>query len=153
MAQYCTFYLEDRIFGLDILLIQEIIRLQEITPVPNAPAFVAGLANLRGQIVVAVDLRLLFGLPPRGDRESINIILRSEGDAISLVADKAGDVVDFGEEPIIPPPGLRKESRADLILGVLKLKDTLLHVIDTEAIFKNHSQNQKALEAKSTSLA
>lgn len=147
MAQYCTFHLEDRIFGLDILLIQEIIRLQDITPVPNAPAFVAGLANLRGQIVVAVDLRKLFGLPPLGSRDSINIILRSEGDALSLVADRAGDVVDFGDEPIIPPPSLHRGGPADLIRGVLKLKDTLLHVIDTEAIFRTRN----TLEAKQPS--
>jgi purine-binding chemotaxis protein CheW len=138
MAQFCTFYLGEKTYGLEILSIQEIIRIQDITPVPHSPSFVAGLANLRGQIVVAVDLRKLFGLPPLPRfREPINIILSSNEEAISLLADKAGEVIDCGSETMVPPPSLQKGPASDLIKGVFKLKHTLMNVIDIEAIFKN----------------
>jgi purine-binding chemotaxis protein CheW len=140
MAQYCTFHLGGKIYGLEILAIQEIIRIQDITPVPHSPDFVAGLANLRGQIVVAVDLRTLFGLPPLPRfQESINIILSSSEEAISLVADKAGEVIDFGTETMVPPPSLQNGPAPDLVKGVFKLKDTLMNVIDIEAIFKTRN--------------
>jgi purine-binding chemotaxis protein CheW len=138
MAQYCSFYLDDRAFGLDILSIQEIIRLPDITRVPDAPAFVAGLANLRGQIVVAVDLRILFGLPPAAaSLQPVNIILSSDGEALSLVVDRAGDVLDFGEAAMVPPPGQPRGQASDLIMGVFMLKNELLHILDIQAIFTN----------------
>ena len=140
MAQYCTFYLGEKTYGLDILSIQEIVRLPDITPVPQAPEFVAGLTNLRGQIVVAVDLRKLFGLPPLPRSQApINIILSSKEELLSLLADRAGDVIDFGDEAMVPPLSLLKGPTSDLIQGVFKLKDTLMNVIDTEAIFKDRN--------------
>ncbi len=140
VAQYCTFYLGEQTYGLDILSIQEIVRLPDITPVPDTPAFVAGLMNLRGQIVVAVDLRKLFGLPPLPRSQApINIILSSKEELLSLLADRAGDVVDFGAEAMVPPLSLQRGRTSDLIKGVYKLKDTLLNVLDTEAIFKDRN--------------
>jgi purine-binding chemotaxis protein CheW len=140
MTQFCTFYLGEKIYGLEILSIQEIIRIPDITPVPHSPAFVAGLANLRGQIVVAVDLRKLFGLPPPPRfQEPINIILSSNEEAISLLADKAGEVIDFGNETMVPPPVLPRGPASELIKGVFKLKDALMNVIDVQAIFKTRN--------------
>jgi purine-binding chemotaxis protein CheW len=136
MAQFSTFYLDDRIFGLDILSIQEITHLQDITPVPDAPYFVEGLANLRGQIVVAVNLRKIFSLPPRaGSKNPIHIVLHSEGEVISLMADRAGDVVDFGYESLVPPPDLSKHPSPGLIRGVFQLERSLLNILNVDAIF------------------
>ncbi|HKP98364.1 MAG TPA: chemotaxis protein CheW [Fibrobacteria bacterium] len=152
MTQFCTFYLGEKTYGLEILSIQEIVRHLEITPVPNSPPFVAGLANLRGQIVVAVDLRNLFGMPrlPRS-QDSINIILSSEEESLSLLADRAGEVIDFGDEAMVPPLSHQVGQTSDLIKGVFKLKDTLLNVIDTESIFK--SRNGLDAKAAQPSLA
>lgn len=140
MTQYCTFHLGEKIYGLEILSIQEIVRHLEITPVPQSPPFVAGLANLRGQIVVAVDLRNLFGMPrlPR-PQDSINIILSSEEESLSLLADRAGEVIDFGDEAMVPRLSQQRDPTSDLVKGVFKLKDSLLNVIDTDAIFKNRN--------------
>lgn len=140
MTQFCTFYLGEKTYGLEILSIQEIVRHLEITPVPHSPPFVAGLANLRGQIVVAVDLRNLFGMPrlPR-PQDSINIILSSEEESLSLLADRAGEVIDFGDEAMVPPLSQQRDQTSDLVKGVFRLKDTLLNVIDTDAIFKNRN--------------
>ncbi len=140
MTQYCTFYLGEKTYGLEILSIQEIIRIPDITPIPHSPFFVAGLANLRGQIVVAVDLRKLFGLPPLPkSQDPINIILSSDDEAISLLADKAGEVIDFGSEAMVQPPSLQRGPAPEMIKGVFKLKDALMNVIDVEAIFKNRN--------------
>ncbi len=140
MTQYCTFYLGEKIYGLEILSIQEIVRHLEITPVPQSPPFVAGLANLRGRIVVAVDLRNLFGMPrPPRPQDSINIILSSEEESLSLLADRAGEVIDFGDEAMVPRLSQQRDQNSDLVKGVFKLKDTLLNVIDTDAIFKNRN--------------
>jgi purine-binding chemotaxis protein CheW len=140
MTQFCTFYLGEKTYGLEILSIQEIVRHLEITPVPHSPPFVAGLANLRGRIVVAVDLRNLFGMPrlPR-PQEPINIILSSEEESLSLLADRAGEVIDFGDEAMVAPLSQQREQTSDLVKGVFKLKDTLLNIIDAEAIFKNRN--------------
>ena len=136
MAQFSTFYLDERIFGLDILSIQEITHLQDITPVPNAPYFVEGLANLRGQIVVAVNLRKIFALPPMaGSKNPIHIVLHSEGEVISLMADRAGDVVDFGYESLVTPPDLSKNASPGLIKGVFQLERSLLNILNVDAIF------------------
>ena len=140
MTQFCTFYLGEKTYGLEILSIQEIVRNLEITPVPHSPPFVAGLANLRGQIVVAVDLRNLFGMPRAArPRDSINIILSSEEESLSLLADRAGEVIDFGNEEMVPPMSQQRDKTTDLVKGVFKLKDTLLNIIDTDAIFKNRN--------------
>ena len=140
MTQFCTFYLGEKTYGLEILSIQEIVRHLEITPVPHSPPFVAGLANLRGQIVVAVDLRNLFGMPRLArPQDSINIILSSEEESLSLLADRAGEVIDFGNEEMVPPMSQQRDKTTDLVKGVFKLKDTLLNIIDTDAIFKNRN--------------
>ena len=141
MAQFSTFYLDDRIFGLDILSIQEITHLQDITPVPNAPYFVEGLANLRGQIVVAVNLRKIFALPPpAGGKNPIHIILPSGGEVISLMADRAGDVVEFSYESLVPPPGLSKDASAGLVKGVFQLEHSLLNILNVAAIFESGAE-------------
>ncbi|MEO7423623.1 MAG: chemotaxis protein CheW [Fibrobacteria bacterium] len=140
MAQYCTFYLGPQIYGLDILGIQEILRFNEITPVPNGPFYVEGLINLRGQIVVAVNLRRLFGIsaPPAGI-DPIHLIVNFEGEALSLMADRAGDVIDFGGEEMLTPPAHKTGSASRLIQGVFRLKDALLQVLDVRAIFETQN--------------
>ena len=71
--QYCTFYLDEFLFGVEVERVQEVIRYQEMTRVPLAPPVISGLINLRGQIVTAIDLRRRLDLPPRaGEAQSIS---------------------------------------------------------------------------------
>jgi len=128
--QFCTFYLDGLFFGVEVEKVQEVIRHQTMTRVPLAPKLIGGLINLRGQIVTAIDLRLRLGLPERGDQAlPMNVVVRSDDGAVSLLVDEIGDVVEVSEEAFeLPPDTLQGEAR-ELVRGVYKLPRRLLHVL------------------------
>jgi purine-binding chemotaxis protein CheW len=131
--QFCTFYLEDRFFGVEVERVQEVFRYQEMTQVPLAPPAVRGLINLRGQIITAIDLRHrlgMEGLPE--DQKPMNVVIRTDNDVVSLLVDRIGDVLEVGEETLEPPPETLDEVARQLIPGVYKLNDSLLMTLDTE---------------------
>lgn len=131
--QYCTFFLDDLFFGVEVQRVQEVIRYQEMTRVPLASRVVSGLINLRGQIVTAVDLRRRLGLPDRAaDRLPMNVVVRSDEGVVSLLVDEIGDVQEVAAELFEhTPETLRGEARS-LIRGAYKLDGRLLLVLDTE---------------------
>jgi purine-binding chemotaxis protein CheW len=131
--QLCTFYLEDHLFGVEVESVQEVIREQHITRVPHAPWVVRGLINLRGQIVVALDLRRRLGLDERNTvSESTNVVVRCDGSVISLLVDDIGDVVDVSDDLFEPPPETLRGEGRELIRGAYKLPGRLLLVLDLE---------------------
>jgi len=113
--------------------VQEVIRSLEMTRVPLAPAVVSGLINLRGQIVTAVDLRRRLELEPAPPGQlAMNVVVRSEDGAVSLLVDEIGDVLEVDESTFELPPETLRGSVRGMILGVHKLKDRLMLVLDTE---------------------
>lgn len=132
-SQFCTFYLDKLLFGVELKGVQEVIRSLDRTMVPLAPPVVSGLINLRGQIVTAVDLRRRLELDsaPPGTR-SMNVVVRSVDGAVSLLVDEIGDVVEVEESTFEPPPETLRPSVRNVILGIHKLKGRLLHVLDIE---------------------
>ncbi|HUK48804.1 MAG TPA: chemotaxis protein CheW, partial [Terriglobales bacterium] len=99
---------------------------------PLAPAVVSGLINLRGQIVTAVDLRKRLELQPRAANATVmNVVVRSEDGAVSLQVDEIGDVVEVEDSTFEPPPETLRGAVRSIIIGVHKLNDRLLHVLDT----------------------
>ncbi len=129
--QFCTFYLDGSLFGIEVEKVQEVIRHQAMTRVPLAPKLIGGLINLRGQIVTAIDLRLRLGLPERNAGElPMNVVARSEDGAVSLLVDEIGDVLEAQEQQFEDVPQTMQQAR-DLIKGVYKLPDRLLLVLDT----------------------
>ncbi|MGN6543443.1 MAG: chemotaxis protein CheW [Aureliella sp.] len=143
-SQVCTFMLDNQMFGVDVQCVQEVIRYQEMTEVPLAPEAVCGLINLRGQIVTAIDLRTRLGLPPRGQSQlPMNVVVRGDDGAISLLVDQIGDVQEIEPEHLEPPPDtLRGESR-HLIRAAYKLNDRLLLLLDTvQAVNVSKSDKQ-----------
>jgi purine-binding chemotaxis protein CheW len=132
-AQFCTFYLDKLLFGVELKGVQEVIRSLEMTHVPLAPEVVGGLINLRGQIVTAVDLRRRLELGARAtDALPMNVVVRSGDGAVSLLVDEIGDVVEVEEATFEPPPETLRGAVRAMILGVHKLENSLLHVLDTE---------------------
>ncbi|MDH5762946.1 MAG: chemotaxis protein CheW [Nitrospinota bacterium] len=129
--QYCTFYVNDILFGVEVLDVQEVLRYQDITQVPLAPTEIHGLINLRGQIITAIDLRNRMSLPPREEGKSpMNVVIRTGGEVVSFLVDSIGDVLEVEDEIFEPAPGTVDESTRELVSGVYKLEKKLLMVLD-----------------------
>lgn len=131
--QFCTFFLEGHFFGVPVQQVQEVIRYQEMTRVPLVPKVVRGLINLRGQIVTAIDLRLRLGMTERpADQLPMNVVVRTDDGALSLLVDEIGDVIEVEEKTFEEPPETLKGMAREMIRGVHKLPERLLLVLDTE---------------------
>ena len=131
-SQFCTFYLDRLLFGVQLKDVQEVIRQIQVTAVPLAPEVVSGLMNLRGQVVTAIDLRRKLELAPRPHGvPAMNVVVRSADGAVSLLVDEIGDVVEVEESSFEPPPETLRGNACTMILGVHKLQERLLHVLDT----------------------
>ncbi len=129
--QFATFYLDQLFFGVEVRAVQEVVRYQPMTRVPLAPPMVQGLINLRGQIVTALDLRSRLGLLPRSDSElPMNVVLRTEDGAVSLLVDQIGDVIDTRPDLFEPPPETVRGTAREMIRGAYKLEGRLLLILD-----------------------
>jgi purine-binding chemotaxis protein CheW len=131
--QYCTFYLDGLFFGVEVQKVQEVICYQEMTRVPLASRVVRGLINLRGQIVTAIDLRHRLELRERAPGQlPMNVVVRTDEGAVSLLVDEIGDVLEVEERSFERAPETINGVARELIRGVYKLKDRLLLVLDTQ---------------------
>ncbi len=130
-GQYCTFFVRGLFLGLEVTCIQEVIRAQPLTVVPLTPSVIAGLMNLRGQIVTAIDLRHRLGMPAREpDERPLNVVVRTSDGPISLLVDEIGDVIEVDAETFERPPDTLSDEARELIRGAYKLKGRLLLVLD-----------------------
>lgn len=134
LKQYCTFYLDGHYFGINVLDVQEVFRFQEMTNIPMAPKVARGLINLRGQIILAVDLRLRLGLPDtQEDLIPMNVVVRTEGgEVVSFLVDAIGDVMEVSDEKFETPPDTLSPTMRELISGVYKLEKELLLILNIE---------------------
>jgi purine-binding chemotaxis protein CheW len=140
--QYSTFYVGNLFFGIEVLQVQEVLRYLEMTPVPLAPEVIEGLMNLRGQIVTAVDMRRRLGLPKRPEGQiPMNMVVRSEDGAVSLLVDEIGDVLDVSADCFEPVPDNLPAEQRELILGIYKLEGRLLLVLDAERALQTQQLN------------
>jgi purine-binding chemotaxis protein CheW len=131
--QLCSFRLDGQLFGVPVELVQEVLRRQEITPVPLASRGLAGLVNLRGHVVTVIDLRARIGLPRRpAEGAGVHVIVRSSDGPVGLLVDDIGDVIDLDEETFeVPPETLQGDAR-EFIGGAYKLKGRLLLALDLD---------------------
>ena len=131
--QLCTFLLDGYLFGVPVPQVQEVIRFQPMTPVPLAPDAVEGLINLRGQIVLAIDLRRRLGMAARGEGTlPLNVVIHTTEGAVSLLVDEIGDVIRVEDSTFEEPPETLRGEVRSIILGVHKLENKLLHLLDME---------------------
>lgn len=125
--QLCTFYVAGLFCGVDADRVQEIIRYQDITSVPLAPAVIQGLINLRGQILIAIDLRRRLGLAERqADQLPMNVVVHTNDGTVSLLVDDIGDVFEVSEERFELPPETISRVAKEVVHGVYKLDEKLL---------------------------
>lgn len=142
-VELATFYVGDSLCGMDILKVQEINKLLEMTEVPLAPDYVKGILNLRGQIVTVIDLGSKLELTDTNtDGDTRNIIVNSNGEYIGLLVDKIGDVERTEEENIEPPPANIGGIQGRYFEGVFKKENSLIGILNVEEILKDdNTQN------------
>ena len=132
MLQLCTFSLGDRLFALPVSEVREVVRGLEVTEVPLAPDVVRGLANLRGQIATAVDLRRRLEMEPRLDGVAdVNIVVDVPEGLICLIVDDIGDVIDVPAASLTRPPDTLRPTLRELVKGICRVDDSLVLLLDT----------------------
>jgi purine-binding chemotaxis protein CheW len=133
--QFCTFRLGDFTMGIDVRNVQEVLRYQQMTRVPLMPDVVRGLINLRGQIVMAIELRRRLQLPDRPDDQlPTNVIVRTGEGAVSFLVDELCDVLEIDDSTLELPPDTLDGIARDLIVGVHMLEDRMLLILETDRL-------------------
>lgn len=138
-GDFVTVRLGDQLLGLPVLVIHDVLRPQRITPVPRAPEMVAGVMNLRGRIVTAIDMRARLGLPPRpADAPApMCVVVESGGHPYALVVDGVGDVVAVPASAYDATPVTLSPRWRDVSNGVFRLDQGLLVTLDVEALLQD----------------
>jgi purine-binding chemotaxis protein CheW len=135
MTQLSTFTVGRYLFGVDVSLVQEIMRVQSITPVPLTRPEIAGLINLRGEVLTAVDLRVRFGVPlSERSTNPVNIVVRVDDEPVSLLVDAIDAVVEVSRLPYEVAPSTVDERLRALIFGVYTLPERLLLALDARTV-------------------
>lgn len=134
-VQMVAFKLESEEFAVNIHQVREVLKMTQVTPLPQSAEFIEGVINLRGEIIPVVDLRKRFALPEgeRGEQTRI-IIVEIEDSNVGLIVDSVTEVLRFASENIKPPPSRVAGTRSDMIKGVAKLEDRLLIILDLEKV-------------------
>jgi len=133
--QLVTFGIGDEQFSVPILNVQEIIRLTDITRVPNSPRFIEGVINLRGKVIPIIDMRMRFGLPSveRGNSARI-IVVNSNGKVVGLAVDLVSEVLRLPVSTIEPPPTIVGGVESEYVEGVGKLGARLIILLNLDKV-------------------
>lgn len=135
LIELSTFLVGDALCGMDILKIQEINKLIDMTSVPQAPSYVLGILNLRGQIITSIDLSKKLGLGETNlSHDPRNIIVNSRGEHIGLLVKKISDVVQADTTKFEPPSSNMGEIQGEFFTGVYKTTDKLIGILDVEKV-------------------
>lgn len=132
--QYSTFSIGDRLYGINVMKVQEVTKTMSMTRVPLAPAYVYGLINLRGQIATAVSLRELFKIKGPAPASEMNVVCRVDGLLFSFLVDDIGDVVELETSKVATLPATVDQHLRGYLQGVYKLPNQILSIIDIEKI-------------------
>ena len=150
--QLVVFALGKEEFGIDISRVREIVRMQNITVIPQSMDFVEGIVNLRGQIVPIVDLCkrfLVVDREGRNDDDRRIIVVHMAGQSIGILVDGVSEILRIPDEAIEPtPPMVASGASVDFIRGVAKVKDRLIMALDLDRIF---SMEERELLAQTES--
>jgi len=149
LLQLVSFKLGEEEFGVDILKVQEINPMVEITKVPRSPSFVEGVVNLRGRVIPVIGMRKRFGLPVKAyDKDTRIMVADIGGQMLGFVVDEVSEVLRISDKAIEPPPSLVAGVDAEYLKGVVKLEDRLLILLDLDRVF-NTKQKEKLKKVSS----
>ena len=139
-GKYLTFTLQSESYGIDVLAVREIIRIVSITTMPQMPAYIKGVINLRGKIIPVTDLRLRFGFPETGETDKTCIIVvqvRAAGGKITqmgLLVDGVEEVAGISASDIEETPDFGSAISTDCILGIAKVKGLIKALLDINKV-------------------
>ena len=143
LIELSTFLVGDALCGMDILTIQEINKLIDMTTVPQAPDYVLGILNLRGQIITSIDLGKKLGLGKTDmSQDPRNIIVNSKGEHIGLMVRKISDVVQADKDKFEPPPSNMGGIQGEYFTGVYKTENKLIGILDVDKVLNLGEKNK-----------
>lgn len=148
-----TFTLAGKDYGVDIMKVKEIRKANQFTHVPNAPVFVRGVDNLRGDIIPIIDLRIMFNLPAerRGENDLENIIILRVGEIIiGVIVDTIEKVVGISRDSIQPPHPIFGDINVKYISGVVENEGKLYIILDSDRIFSQEKDKEERTQAAAT---
>ena len=138
ILQWVTFRLEGETYGINVIQVQEVLRYNEIAPVPGAPSYVLGIINLRGNVVTVIDTRHRFNLPAGEITDNTRIvIIETERHVIGILVDSVAEVVYLRQSEIETAPNVGNEESAKFIQGVCHKNDELLILIDLNKLLSS----------------
>ncbi|MEO6696693.1 MAG: chemotaxis protein CheW [Gammaproteobacteria bacterium] len=131
LLQWVTFRMDNETYGVNVMQIQEVLRMTEIAPVPGAPEYVLGIINLRGNVVTVIDTRKRFGLEPRETDDATRIVITEiEQQVIGMLVDAVAEVVDVRMSEIETAPNVGNDDSSRFIQGVSSREGELLILVD-----------------------
>jgi len=138
ILRWVTFKLEKEKYGINVMQVQEVLRVTEIAPVPGAPGYVLGIINLRGNVVTVIDTRQRFGLPMKDMDDSTRIvIIEAEEQVVGMLVDSVAEVVDLRLNEVDSAPNVGTEESAKFIQGVASLEGELLIIVDLNKLLSD----------------
>jgi purine-binding chemotaxis protein CheW len=146
--QIVVFELNAEQYGVNIAVVESIIKMQPITQMPHAPAFVEGVTNLRGKVLPVIDLHKRFNLPPRpADKNSRIIVFGVNGTGVGMIVDGVSEVLTIDEDTVEPAPAITTTLESQFITGIAKLDGRLVILLDLNQVLS--SREEEALAALS----
>lgn len=138
-GKYLTFWIDGQLFGVPIADVVQIIGIQEITPIPDTPAYARGVINLRGSIIPVIDVRVRFGRPElEYNAHTCIIVTRLDEAYIGFIVDVVDEVTDIGDDDITPPPRVSRDNTTPYLTGIGKAKGKVVLLVDTAKILSEN---------------
>lgn len=138
-GKFLTFFLAGEEYGIEILKVQEIIGMMDITRVPRTPKFIRGVTNLRGKVIPIVDLRLKFAMDSaEPTKETCIIVVQARGLEMGIMVDRVSEVLDIAAEDIEDAPSFGAEVHTDYILGIGKSDGRVKLLLDIDKALSTH---------------
>jgi purine-binding chemotaxis protein CheW len=135
ILQWVSYQLGEEIYGINVMQVQEVLRLTEIAPVPGAPPYVLGIINLRGNVVTVIDTRTRFGLKPKDpDERARIIIIEVSGNVVGMLVDSVAEVVYLHQSEIDSAPNVSSDEGSRFIQGVSNRGESLLILVDVDKL-------------------
>ncbi len=131
ILRWVTFYLDNEKYGINVMQVQEVLRVSEIAPVPGSPEYVLGIINLRGNVVTVIDTRKRFGLDHRElDDAARIVIVESNDQVVGIMVDSVAEVVDLRVSEVEAAPNVGTDDSSRFIQGVASQEGELLIIVD-----------------------